>query len=49
MEEAMYAYLSDCLDEHDFAEDPDRRHAILDMDIKLNVQGIEVWLDRSAV
>lgn len=43
---AMYDFLSARLDEHGVEADPARRHAILDADIALNVQGIEYWLDK---
>ncbi len=46
MREAMFAQLSAWLDEHGYAGDTDERHRLLDDDIDLNVQGIEVWLDR---
>ena len=46
MEADMYDYLSACLDAHGVTGDEARRHAILDMDITLNVQGLEVWLNR---
>ena len=44
----LYAWLSARLDAHGFDPDPDRRHAILDMDVDLNAQGLEVWLDHAA-
>ena len=46
MREAMFAQLSAWLDEHGYAGDTDERHRLLDDDIDLNVQGIDVWLDR---
>ncbi|HUO81557.1 MAG TPA: MBL fold metallo-hydrolase [Gammaproteobacteria bacterium] len=43
---AMFDFLSARLDEHGFAGDAASRHAVLDADIALNVQGIEFWLDK---
>lgn len=48
MQAAMFEWLSGRLDDHGFDPDEQRRHALLDMDIELNVQGLEVWLDRLA-
>lgn len=36
------------LDEHGFPGDDAERHWLLDLDVELNCQGIEVWLDRGA-
>lgn len=44
----MEAYLNRRLDDHGFEQDVDRRHELLGPDIALNVQGLEVWLDRMA-
>lgn len=46
MREAMFGQLSAWLDEHGYAGDTAERHRLLDDDIDLNVQGLEVWLDR---
>lgn len=46
MREAMFWQLSGWLDEHGYAGDSTERHRLLDDDIDLNVQGLEVWLDR---
>lgn len=43
----MRAYLGARLDEHGFADDPERRDAVLDMDLTLNAQGLDVWLQRT--
>ncbi|MFZ8965302.1 MAG: MBL fold metallo-hydrolase [Steroidobacteraceae bacterium] len=43
----MFDLLGQWLDEHGFDADPARRHALLDDDIELNVQGLEVWLERA--
>ena len=48
MQGAMFSYFCDRLDEHGFAADEDRRHAILDLDVVLNTMGIEYWLDKTA-
>jgi glyoxylase-like metal-dependent hydrolase (beta-lactamase superfamily II) len=46
MREDMYRWLSAGLDAHNFDPDPARRHALLDADIDLNVQGLDAWLAR---
>ncbi|NND60500.1 MAG: MBL fold metallo-hydrolase [Gammaproteobacteria bacterium] len=48
LHEAMFAHFSQRLDAHGFEGNSENRHAILDMDINLNVQGLEVWLTRLA-
>ncbi len=45
--EAMTRHLFQRLDAHGFDPDPRRRMDLLEPDIKLNVQGLEVWLARS--
>lgn len=46
MREAMFARLDHWLDQHGYPGDTAERHRLLDGDIDLNVQGLEVWLDR---
>lgn len=46
LREAMFSHLSERLDDHGFDRDAQRRHDLLDMDIDLNVQGLEVWRER---
>ncbi len=46
MRARMYDFLAGRLDDHGVDADPDRRHALLDKDVELNVQGLEVWLER---
>ena len=46
MRARMYDFLAGRLDDHGFDADPDRRHALLDKDVELNVQGLEVSLER---
>ncbi|CAN5283589.1 MBL fold metallo-hydrolase [soil metagenome] len=46
LQSAMFQFLSARLDAHGFEGDADRRHALLDTDIALNVQGLEFWLDK---
>lgn len=48
IERGLYDWLSARLDEHGFDPDPGRRHAILDMDVELNTQGLEFWLEHAA-
>lgn len=45
---ALFDHLAGRLDAHGFEASPARIHEILDMDIDLNVQGLEVWLERLA-
>ncbi len=44
----MFDHLGARLDAHGFPAGDRRRHELLDMDVDLNVQGLEVWLDRLA-
>ncbi|HTE42328.1 MAG TPA: MBL fold metallo-hydrolase [Steroidobacteraceae bacterium] len=44
----LYAYIAERLDRHGVRKDDAFRHALLDGDIKLNVQGLEVWLQQQA-
>jgi hypothetical protein len=46
MRSEMFALMSAWLDEHGYAGDAALRHRLLDDDVELNVQGLEVWLDR---
>ena len=48
MQAAMFRELCGWLDAHGYRGDPAERHRLLDDDVELNVQGLEVWLDRSA-
>lgn len=48
MKTAMFDWLSARLDEHGYRGDSAQRHRLLDTDIDLNVQGLEVWLQRRA-
>lgn len=48
MQTAMFDWLSDRLDKHGYCGDTAERHRLLDPDIGLNVQGLEVWLQRRA-
>lgn len=45
--EAMFAYLDGRLDAAGHGGSQDLRHAILDDDVRLNVQGLEFWLDHA--
>jgi glyoxylase-like metal-dependent hydrolase (beta-lactamase superfamily II) len=47
IEADMFRHFSARLDEHGYAGDLARRHALLDEDVRLNTAGLEVWLDRS--
>ena len=42
----MFRYFSARLDEHGYTGDLARRHALIDDDVRLNTDGLEVWLDR---
>ncbi len=46
IEDDLFRWLSERLDEHGYAGDTARRHAFLDEDVRLNAAGLEVWLDR---
>ncbi|HSN72743.1 MAG TPA: MBL fold metallo-hydrolase [Steroidobacteraceae bacterium] len=46
LQNEMFQYLSHRLDAHGDAHDLAARHELLDMDVELNVQGLEVWMDR---
>lgn len=43
---AMFEYLGGRLEQHGFEGGTARMHELLDMDVELNSQGLEVWLDR---
>jgi glyoxylase-like metal-dependent hydrolase (beta-lactamase superfamily II) len=42
----MFRYFSARLDEHGYPGDLARRHELLDADMRLNTDGLEVWLNR---
>ncbi len=44
--DAMFGYLEGRLVEHGFKGDRDAMWSVLSLDIQLNTQGLEVWLDR---
>jgi len=46
MRAEMFRMMSAWLDEHGYPGDAATRHRLLDDDVELNVQGLEVWLDR---
>lgn len=46
MRMGMFEYLSERLKRHGFEADTARLHQLLDIDVELNTQGLEVWLDR---
>lgn len=46
MQAEMFRMMSAWLDEHGYPGDIATRHRLLDDDVELNVQGLEVWLDR---
>jgi len=48
MQAGMFRLLCGWLDVHGYGGDLAERHRLLDDDVELNVQGLEVWLDRSA-
>ena len=47
LQDSLFDYCKERLAEHGYTGDDDAIHAVLDMDIDLNAQGLEVWLDRS--
>ena len=46
LKKEMFQYLSHRLDAHGDTHEPAARHELLDMDVDLNVQGLEFWMDR---
>jgi glyoxylase-like metal-dependent hydrolase (beta-lactamase superfamily II) len=46
LQQAMFEYLVAGLQEHGFKDDRDTMWSILSFDVNLNIQGIEVWLDK---
>jgi len=48
MVDDLYAYIAERLDRHGVRKNEAFRHTLLDGDIKLNVQGLEVWLQQQA-
>jgi glyoxylase-like metal-dependent hydrolase (beta-lactamase superfamily II) len=48
MQAALFELLCRRLDEHGDTQTEADRHTLLDMDVELNVMGLEVWLDRLA-
>jgi glyoxylase-like metal-dependent hydrolase (beta-lactamase superfamily II) len=48
MREEMFRQLCTWLDAHGYRGGLAERHRLLDDDVELNVQGLEVWLDRAA-
>jgi glyoxylase-like metal-dependent hydrolase (beta-lactamase superfamily II) len=46
MRREMFEHLSRRLDSHGHPSDAQQRHLLLDMDVELNVQGLEVWADK---
>ncbi|MGI9201148.1 MAG: MBL fold metallo-hydrolase, partial [Woeseiaceae bacterium] len=47
LQEAIFAYFAAGLIDHGFTGDRDTMWSVLHLDVKLNAQGIEVWLDRN--
>ena len=48
LQAGMFSLLCGWLDAHGYRGDLAERHRLLDDDVELNVQGLEVWLDRAA-
>lgn len=48
LEAALFEYFIERLDKHGYTGDRDSAWRILDIDVRLNAQGLEVWLDREA-
>ena len=49
MQDSMFAYLRDELEEHGFTADERTLHELLDVDVTLNTMGLEHWLDHRVV
>jgi glyoxylase-like metal-dependent hydrolase (beta-lactamase superfamily II) len=43
----IFDYLSMRLDEHGYSGDAAQRHALLDLDVRLNADGLDAWLARA--
>jgi glyoxylase-like metal-dependent hydrolase (beta-lactamase superfamily II) len=48
MASRMFDHLSRRLDEHGYSRDAAQRHALLDLDVRLNADGLDIWLARTA-
>lgn len=48
MNRELFEYIGARLDKHGVQRDAEFRHSLLDGDIRLNVQGLEVWLQQQA-
>jgi glyoxylase-like metal-dependent hydrolase (beta-lactamase superfamily II) len=48
IEKELFEHLNRRLDEHGFVRDDAARHAMLDLDVSLNAQGLDAWLTRIA-
>ena len=46
LQEAMFEFWVESLERHGYPGDRDKMWAILQLDVDLNTQGLEVWLDR---
>lgn len=46
LQEAMFEYMCDRLDAHGFKGDRDTKRSIMHIDVELNAQGLDVWLNR---
>lgn len=46
IQEAMFAHWCEALERHGYTGDRDTTWSILQLDVDLNTQGLEVWLDR---
>ncbi len=47
LQQAMFEFFVAELTRHGFKGDRDRMRSILNFDVVLNVQGLEVWLERN--
>ena len=47
LREMLLDYYVDRLDDHGYGGDRDAVNSIMEIDVRLNAQGLEVWLDRS--
>ena len=48
LQAAMFDYFAERLRQHGYAGDRNTMWSLLELDVNLNTQGLEVWLDRQA-
>ena len=46
LRDSLFEYYVEQLDEHGYEGDRDQVAAVMNIDVELNAQGLEVWLER---